>query len=278
MPKRSSSRAAAAVVPASGGVKKNRNSASAATITSRKAPKRAVTKSNEKKKVGKAKLKVAKEDKPCLVTTVRDGKTVKRCSWAGDKPLYHNYHDHEWGVPLYDDQRLFEFLTLECFQAGLSWYCILSKREHFKRCFKEFDVKKVSRFTQKDIDRLLNDPTIIRHRGKIVAAIENAKCFLEVQAAYGSFSNYMWSFMPLRKPLKNGHTSFKGLPSKTPLSEKLSKDLRARGFKFIGPTVVYSHMQATGMINDHMTGCFRYKEVQGLHQSVPVVVPREAPL
>ena len=170
------------------------------------------------------------------------------------------YHDTEWGVPLHDEQKLFEFLILEGMQAGLSWSTILNKRENFRRAFAEFDVEKVARFGKRDINRLLKDAGIIRNRLKIEAAINNAQRFIEVQNEFGSFDAYIWGFVD-GKPIKNGFKSLKEIPAKTPLSDAISKDLKARGFKFVGSTIVYAHMQATGMVNDHTVDCFRYEEV-----------------
>lgn len=185
----------------------------------------------------------------------------KRCSWPtpGDK-LYEDYHDEEWGVPVYDDRKIFEFLVLESAQAGLSWITVLRKRENYRKAFAGFDPVKVSKFTSKDVTRLLKDAGIIRNRMKIEAAINNAARFLEIQKEFGSFSKYIWGFVG-GKPIKNRWKTLKDLPAKTKEAEALSKDLKDRGFKFLGPTVIYAHMQATGMVNDHMMDCFRYKEL-----------------
>ena len=185
---------------------------------------------------------------------------MNRCAWGSSNPLMIEYHDTEWGVPLHDEQRLFEFLILEGMQAGLSWNTILNKRENFRRAFAEFDVEKVARFGKRDINRLLKDVGIIRNRLKIEAAITNAQRFIEVQNELGSFDAYIWSFVN-GKPIKNGFKSLKEIPPKTPLSDMISKDLIKRGFKFVGSTIVYAHMQATGMVNDHTVDCFRYNEV-----------------
>jgi DNA-3-methyladenine glycosylase I len=184
---------------------------------------------------------------------------MDRCAW-GNNPLMIEYHDTEWGVPLHDEQRLFEFLILEGMQAGLSWSTILNKRENFRQAFAEFDVEKVARFGKRDINRLLKDAGIIRNRLKIEAAITNARRFLEVQEEFGSFDTYIWRFVE-GKPVKNIFRSGKDIPAKTPLSDAISKDLKQRGFKFVGSTIVYAHMQATGMVNDHTVDCFRYDEV-----------------
>ncbi|CAG0928557.1 DNA-3-methyladenine glycosylase 1 [Thermoflexales bacterium] len=185
---------------------------------------------------------------------------MKRCAWGGSNPLMIEYHDTEWGVPLHDEQKLFEFLILEGMQAGLSWSTILNKRENFRRAFAEFDVEKVAHFGKREINRLLQDAGIIRNRLKIEAAINNARRFSEVQKEFGSFDAYIWGFVD-GKPIKHGFKSVKEIPAKTPLSDAISKDLKARGFKFVGSTIVYAHMQATGMVNDHTVDCFRYKEV-----------------
>ncbi len=185
---------------------------------------------------------------------------MNRCAWGSSNPLMIEYHDTEWGVPLHDDQRLFEFLILEGMQAGLSWNTILNKRENFRRAFAEFDVERVARFGKRDVNRLLKDAGIIRNRLKIEAAITNAQRFLEVQEEFGSFDTYIWRFVE-GKPIKNEVKSLQEIPAKTPLSDAISKDLIRRGFKFVGSTIVYAHMQATGMVNDHTIDCFRYGEV-----------------
>ncbi len=185
---------------------------------------------------------------------------MNRCAWGSSNPLMIEYHDTEWGVPLHDEQRLFEFLILEGMQAGLSWNTILNKRENFRRAFAEFDVEKVARFGKREINRLLQDAGIIRNRLKIEAAINNAQRFIEVQKEFGSFDAYIWGFVN-GKPIKNAFKSLKELPAKTPLSDAISKDLKQRGFKFVGSTIIYAHLQATGMVNDHTVGCFRYEEV-----------------
>lgn len=184
----------------------------------------------------------------------------KRCSWCLGDPLYMAYHDTEWGVPLYDEQKLFEFLILETFQAGLSWITVLKKRENFRAAFDQFDYTKIENYTASKVEALMNNPNIIRNRLKIKATISNAKAFIKIQQEEGSFSTYIWRFLD-GKPLQNQFDSNKEIPAYTALAETISKDLKRRGFKFIGPTVVYAHMQATGMVNDHVTDCFRYKEV-----------------
>jgi DNA-3-methyladenine glycosylase I len=184
----------------------------------------------------------------------------KRCGWCTGDPLYEAYHDEEWGKPIFDDDTLFEFLILETFQAGLSWITILRKRENFRKAFDGFDYKKVSDYDQNKIDSLLQDSGIIRNKLKIHATITNAQAFMKVQEEFGSFSSYIWAFVDGR-PIKNNLKSIKELPATTPLSDAISKDLKSRGFKFVGSTVVYAHMQATGMVNDHETSCFRYNEI-----------------
>lgn len=183
-----------------------------------------------------------------------------RCSWCGSDPLYVKYHDEEWGVPVKDDQTMFEFLLLETFQAGLSWITILRKRENFRKAFDNFDYKKIAKYNQSKIDALLQDEGIIRNKLKVNSAVTNAKAFMEIQKEFGSFSKYIWKFVN-DKPIKNVWKTHKDAPAKSPESDALSKDLKKRGFKFVGSTVVYAHMQATGMVNDHINSCFRYHEV-----------------
>ena len=182
-----------------------------------------------------------------------------RCSWAETSPML-EYHDSEWGVPLHDDQKLFEFLILEGAQAGLSWITILKKRENYRKAFHGFDPKKISRYTEKDLKRLLSNPGNVRNKLKIAAAISNAKLFLEVQKEFGSFDKYVWKFVNY-KTIKNKFNSLSRIPSTTKESDEMSKDLKKRGFKFVGSTICYAHMQATGMVNDHTTNCFRYNKV-----------------
>lgn len=188
---------------------------------------------------------------------------LTRCGWASlDDPLYREYHDKEWGVPVHDDRVLFEFLVLEGAQAGLNWGTILRKRENFRMAFDGFDPKKVARYGQREVKRLLSDPGIIRNRLKISAAILNAKAFLAVQREFGSFDSYVWRFVGGRTRV-NGRRSLKEIPATTPESEAMSRGLLERGFRFVGPTICYAHMQATGMVNDHVTSCFRYRELLG---------------
>ena len=186
--------------------------------------------------------------------------TKQRCAWCGNDPLYMEYHDTEWGVPVYDDDKLFEFLILETFQAGLSWITILRKRENFRKAFDNFDYKKIANYGEKKYETLLQDAGIVRNKLKIKATISNAQNFMKIQKKFGSFSNYVWDFTN-GEPIKNNFKTMTEAPATTELSDKLSKDLKKRGFKFVGSTVIYAHMQATGMVNDHMTDCFRYNEV-----------------
>jgi len=183
-----------------------------------------------------------------------------RCGWCVGDSLYEAYHDEEWGKPVYDDDTLFEFLILETFQAGLSWITVLRKRENFRKAFDNFDYKKIAKYNQKKIDKLIQDAGIIRNRLKINATITNAKAFMKIQDEFGSFSKYIWGFVD-GKPIKNSFKSQNEIPANTPLSDTISKDLKKRGFKFVGSTVIYAHMQATGMVNDHEVACFRYGEV-----------------
>lgn len=180
---------------------------------------------------------------------------IIRCGWCGTDPLYIKYHDEEWGKPVYDDQTLFEFLILEGAQAGLSWITILKRRAGYKAAFADFDVQKVAAFTAADEERLMNDPGIIRNRLKVKAAITNARLFLEIQKEFGSFSDFIWGFIPGKKPIVNIVRSLSDVPARTEISDAISKDMKKRGFKFFGTTICYAHMQATGMVNDHITGC-----------------------
>jgi len=186
---------------------------------------------------------------------------LKRCPWpTADDPLYIAYHDKEWGVPVRDDKKLYEFLVLEVFQAGLSWRTVLHKRQNFKKSFAEFDPRKVATFTRRDVNRLLNDAGIIRNKLKIEAAINNAKKFLEVQKEFESFSNYQWQFTE-GKPIVHKIKILEDYPLKIKEAEIMTVDMKKRGFKFLGSTVLYAHMQAVGMVNDHTTDCFRYKQL-----------------
>ncbi len=191
--------------------------------------------------------------------TTADGRSVVRCAWPGADPLYTAYHDTEWGVPVRDDRTQFEFLVLESAQAGLSWITILRKRENYRRAYHGFDPEAVARFTDADIARLSADAGIVRNRRKIEASVVNARKFLEIREEFGSFSRYLWSFVDGR-PVVNRWTRLSQIPAKTALSDRISADLIRRGFRFVGSTIVYSHLQATGLVNDHLTGCFRRAE------------------
>jgi DNA-3-methyladenine glycosylase I len=181
-----------------------------------------------------------------------------RCGWATSDPLYLEYHDREWGVPQHDDRALFELLVLEGAQAGLSWITILRKRENYRRAFAGFEARRVARFEGRRIQALLRDPGIVRNRAKVTGAVRNARAFLDVVAERGSFDRYVWGFVGGR-PIRNRWTSLKDVPAETAESRALSKDLRRRGFTFVGPTICYAFMQATGLVNDHLTSCFRYR-------------------
>ncbi|PIY81704.1 DNA-3-methyladenine glycosylase I [Candidatus Pacearchaeota archaeon CG_4_10_14_0_2_um_filter_35_33] len=186
---------------------------------------------------------------------------IKRCAWPGKNGKMIKYHDEEWGVPLHDDDKLFEFLILDSFQAGLSWEIILNKRENFRKAFQGFDARKISRYKEKDIERLLEDSGIVRNRLKINAVIVNAQKFLEIQKKFGSFDRYIWQFTA-NKVINNNFKSLKELPATSKESDVMSKDLKKRGFKFVGSTICYAFMQAAGMVNDHTVNCFRYDELR----------------
>ncbi|HAG17255.1 MAG TPA: DNA-3-methyladenine glycosylase I [Bacteroidales bacterium] len=179
-----------------------------------------------------------------------------RCDWAGKDPLYQKYHDQEWGVPIHDDERLFEFLLLETFQAGLSWITILRKREHFRLAFDQFDYRKIASYSPEKELELVHNQDIIRNRLKIKAAISNAQAFMRVQNEFGTFSKYLWDFVE-GKPIQNHFKQIQELPASTALSDTISKDLKKRGFKFVGSTIVYAHLQACGLVDDHLTSCFK---------------------
>jgi len=185
-----------------------------------------------------------------------------RCAWAGNDPLYVSYHDEEWGVPLHDDRKLFEFLILEGAQAGLSWRTILGKRPHYRRAFARFDARKVARFGKAELTAMLADPGLVRNRMKLEAAIGNARAFLAVQKEAGSFDRFVWSFVDHR-PIENRWTRGGQVPAESDESRALSKELRRRDFRFVGPTICYAFMQAVGMVNDHLVECFRYRELAG---------------
>jgi len=186
---------------------------------------------------------------------------MKRCEWANKNELEQSYHDKEWGVPIHDDRSLFEFLILEGAQAGLSWSIILRKREAYRKAFDNFDARKISQYSEADVSRLLANPEIIRNKLKINAIITNARAFLRVQEQFGTFDRYIWQFVH-GKPIQNSWKKMTDIPSNSPESETMSKDLRKRGFKFVGTTICYAFMQAVGMINDHVIGCFRHKEIK----------------
>lgn len=187
----------------------------------------------------------------------------RRCGWCVGDELYEAYHDEEWGVPLHDDQGIFEFLILETFQAGLSWITVLRKRENFRKAFDNFDYSKMANYSEEKIQELMQNSGLIRNDQKIRAAITNAQAFMMVQEEFSSFSNYIWAFVD-GKPIQNELDNYKQAPAKTDLSIAISKDLKKRGFKFVGPTVVYAHMQATGMVNDHELECFRHEQVKNM--------------
>src|SRR5690606_1865416 len=185
---------------------------------------------------------------------------MERCNWVTIDELYIKYHDEEWGKPVYDDQTIFEFLVLESFQAGLSWITILRKRENFRNAFDHFDYRKIATYTDEKIGELMNNVSIVRNRLKILATINNAQRFMEVQQEFGSFFKYIWGFVN-HTPIVNTFKTIKEVPATTDISDGLAKDLKKRGFKFLGSTVIYAHMQATGMVNDHITSCFCYKKI-----------------
>ncbi|WP_430972273.1 DNA-3-methyladenine glycosylase I [Sunxiuqinia rutila] len=185
-----------------------------------------------------------------------------RCDWCLNNDLYIDYHDQEWGVPVHDDRQLFEFLLLEGAQAGLSWLTVLRKRENYRKAYDDFDPEKVAAYGDAKMQELLQNEGIIRNRLKVAASVTNARCFLEVQKEFGSFDKYIWSFVDF-KPIVNHFETLAELPAKTALSDLISKDLKKRGFKFVGSTIVYAHMQATGMVNDHLVSCYRHAELLG---------------
>jgi len=193
----------------------------------------------------------------------------KRCAWAeSGNELYLQYHDREWGVPVHEDRKQFEFLILEGAQAGLSWSTVLNKREGYRKAFARFDPVKVARFSEKKIETLIQDPSIIRNRLKITSAVSNARAFLAIQKEYGSFDTYIWAFVG-GKPLQNRWNAMADVPATSPESEALSKDLKQRGFKFVGSTIMYAHLQAAGLVNDHLVSCFRYRECAALARTSP---------
>jgi DNA-3-methyladenine glycosylase I len=200
---------------------------------------------------------------------------MKRCEWCESSELYMQYHDTEWGVPSFDDRKHFEFLVLESAQAGLSWITILKKRENYRRAYDNFDPEKVARYTEKKKEKLLADSGIVRNRLKIEASITNARCFLEIQKEFGSFSNYIWGFTKSApgakgraRPVAGKWKDLSELPARTELSDKIAVDMKKRGFRFLGSIILYSHMQATGIVNDHITGCFRYREIKRMTEKL----------
>lgn len=192
---------------------------------------------------------------------------VTRCTWCGSDPQYVHYHDNDWGVPVFDDNLLFEYLTLEGAQAGLSWITVLKKRSNYQKVFKNFNIKSVAKFTPDKIEKILENPSIIRNRLKVESTVSNAKIILNIQKEFGSFSHYIWSFVE-HIPLQNTLKSHKDLPASTPLSDSISKDMKKRGLRFVGTTIIYAFMQAVGMVNDHVESCFRYKEVKRLARNL----------
>ncbi len=187
---------------------------------------------------------------------------LKRC-WNTDNPLYLRYHDEEWGVPVHEDNKLFEFLVLDCFQAGFSWLIILKKRDSFRKAFNNFDPKKVAKYTNKEIEHLVEDSNIVRNRSKILATINNARCFLEIQTEFASFDTYIWKFVKGRA-IQNSFSQLSDLPAESNESKTMSKDLKKRGFQFVGPTICYAFMQAAGLVNDHLVTCFRHDQIKNL--------------
>ena len=187
----------------------------------------------------------------------------KRCTWCGTDPLYVDYHDHEWGVPTFDDARLFEMLVLEGAQAGLAWITVLRKREGYRELFDNFDASRIARYTDRKLEMLLLDPRIIRNRLKVYGTRQNARAYLAIQDEIGSFADYIWRFVDHR-PIQNNWRSLRDVPATTAVSDQISKDLKKRGFTFVGSTIVYAHMQATGMVNDHTTDCFRRRQCKQL--------------
>ena len=192
---------------------------------------------------------------------------MNRCEWAGSDPLYLRYHDKEWGVPVHNDRKLFEFIILEGAQAGLSWITVLKKRQAYREAFDKFDYNKVAKYNERKVKQLLNNPGIIRNQLKVRSAIKNARAFIEIRKEFGTFNKYIWQFVD-NKPIQNHRKSMKELPATSALSDEISKDLKNRGFNFVGSTIIYANMQATGMVNDHTTDCFRYKEVKALGKSL----------
>ena len=204
---------------------------------------------------------MSKVDQQELAHSQRVSESLNRCSWAAGDALMEAYHDHEWGVPLHDDQRLFELLTLEGAQAGLTWLTVLRRRDGYRDAFAGFDIPTVAAFGQAEIERLLQTANIIRNRQKVVSTVDNARCVLEIQREHGSFDRFLWSFVPNATPIVRKPASIQELPTVSPESEVLSKALRKRGFRFVGPTICYAFMEAAGLVNDHLVTCFRYSEL-----------------
>ena len=192
---------------------------------------------------------------------------LKRCPWSDSSEMYIKYHDEEWGVPVFDDKTLFEFLTLETAQAGLSWSTILKRRENYKKAYDNYDIIKVASYDEKKIKEMLDNEGIIRYRLKIESSINNAKMFLKVQKEYGSFSNYLWSFVD-HKPVVNNWEKLSEVPVESELSKKIAKDIKSKGFKFVGSVTIYAYLQAVGVVNDHLTDCFRYDEIKDSYKEV----------
>ncbi len=188
---------------------------------------------------------------------------MKRCKWAGSEPLYQQYHDKEWGVPVHSDKKLFEFIILEGAQAGLSWITVLKKRAAYRQAFDKFDFNKIAKYNEKKVTQLLNNAGIIRNQLKIRSTIKNAQAFIKIREEFGTFNKYIWQFVG-NKPIQNKWKNMSDLPATSEISDAISKDLKSRGFSFVGSTIIYAHMQATGMVNDHTTDCFRYKSVKAL--------------
>ena len=188
---------------------------------------------------------------------------MKRCDWAGNDPLYHRYHDEEWGVPVHNDRKLYEFILLEGAQAGLAWITVLKKRAAYREAFDHFDFNKIARYDERKVQQLLDNPGIIRNQLKIRSAIRNARAFIEIRKEFGTFNKYIWRFVDNR-PVQNRWPSLAAVPTRSAISDEISQDLKQRGFNFVGSTIIYAHMQATGMVNDHVKSCFRHREVRAL--------------
>lgn len=206
-------------------------------------------------------LPLPEHESVCIGWFMSKIRSKKRCAWAGNgKPFYEHYHDTEWGVPVHEDQKHFEMLILEGAQAGLNWETILKKREGYRRLFHQFDPNQVANMSDEELEVALSDPAIVRHRLKVYSARSNAKVFLDIQRAYGSFDTYVWSFVE-NKPIVGGYKTLQAVPAQTPISDALSKDLKKRGMRFVGSTIVYAYLQAVGLVQDHTTDCYRYSEL-----------------